>query len=1255
MADPIFQRSLQDLIKGIRTHKKDPSAFISQTIAEIKTELRSTDPFLKAEAVRKLTYLQMVGYNVSWASFSIVEVMSQPRFAHKRIGYLAANQTFDETTDVILLTTNLFKKEFSSNSSSSQYEVGLAVNCLANIATKELARDCISDLVLLMNHSRPYIRKKAILAMYKLYVKFPQGLRLTFDKLNDRLDDAETSVVSTAVNVICELANKNPKNYLAMAPKFFRLLTTSANNWMLIKVVKLLGSLVSEEPRLARKLLEPLATIIENTSAKSLQYECIYTITEALPYTKREDGSDAKNAAAVISLCSSQLRKLIEESDQNLKYLGLMGLCNLLKSSPRSVVEHRDIILSCLNDDDITIRTKALELLAGIVSKKSLVDLVHHLMQHAKKAEGFYRDEIISKILMMCRRDKYSMVNDFAWYISILLDLAVMPGAKHGNEVAEQLMEISLRVDSVRPFAVETMLSMLFNESAVLGSARSTVVEVLKAAAWIVGEYSDIVSLIANDTAGDDEDGDDEEDSAFWIEGALGEEIRSLWRGQHVHLHAVETLFHPRTTTFSSAVQNVYLQSALKLFVRACLDCDFHEVADIIGVLRDGLPLFLQNIDLEVQERASTYRHLLAEFQILPLNWEESSDLVKKEQSIDGDKNATNLLDLTPVFTSSSVRTIDENGARMAMQKKAALTSLLNEKFYAVHSKAQKRVPVPDNLNIEEAFNSSALNKLMNVDIPQQLNLASLTLIKEQIPKWSSSNGFSSTSIPSLALDDDYNSKFSRPLQEEEGSPLPLTTKFAELGYKPAVRTAEEEVFMLSSKKHDDILPLSKILGEQFEEIPSRKSRKKDHKKGSKGKKKSSAEVNFQEMLPAGALSSDDEGGHTKGKRNHKRAPKTTNRLLDPEDADDLQAVDITTPLREDEVLTVPTHRVVPTYTINHEQNTETREKSHKKDKKDKKDKSLGSKKDKKKKDKIKDTESADLLTLDWQPSPTPSPAPLISNNNQPDFIGLTSSPNLSPVPTLSSSGAIDQKKAPSSSGHHYYSIAFSGRQCEVAYHVTSQDQNITLHWRVTNHSPESAYVTVTAQIQACQSIKEIIGGKSIEICRNIGTNATSKASSTTFVLTEALYEAITIPVSITVSASSAQGPQINLVNIGLKVHGICSNQSYKLDENEFMEKMSKSSSKWASASLQIPCSLKAKHAFKSIANFLHAHLVETESSKACSMSAKTASGCKLFVLAKSISGANAMNIDVKCLGSSQQLSKDTAMATIAALKDIQL
>lgn len=50
-------------------------------------------------------------------------------------------------------------------------------------------------------------------------------------------------VQSAAVNVVCELARKNPKNYLSLAPVFFKLMTTSTNNWMLIKIIKLVSLL----------------------------------------------------------------------------------------------------------------------------------------------------------------------------------------------------------------------------------------------------------------------------------------------------------------------------------------------------------------------------------------------------------------------------------------------------------------------------------------------------------------------------------------------------------------------------------------------------------------------------------------------------------------------------------------------------------------------------------------------------------------------------------------------------------------------------------------------------------------------------------------------------------------------------------------------------------------------------------------------------------------------------------------------------
>ena len=60
-------------------------------------------------------------------------------------------------------------------------------------------------------------------------------------------------------------------------------------------------------------------------------------VTRCLPLTKKADGTDAKNAPAVIRLCTDRLREFIRDPDQNLKYLGLMGLWSLMRSHPRVV------------------------------------------------------------------------------------------------------------------------------------------------------------------------------------------------------------------------------------------------------------------------------------------------------------------------------------------------------------------------------------------------------------------------------------------------------------------------------------------------------------------------------------------------------------------------------------------------------------------------------------------------------------------------------------------------------------------------------------------------------------------------------------------------------------------------------------------------------------------------------------------------------------------------------------------------------
>lgn len=83
-------------------------------------------------------------------------------------------------------------------------------------------------------------------------------------------------------------------------------LSASNNNWVLIKVVKLLGSLVPLEPRLAKKLTEPLSDIVSTTPAKSLMYECVNTLLCGEMRSKQ-----------TVRLCLEKLRNFIEDADQN--------------------------------------------------------------------------------------------------------------------------------------------------------------------------------------------------------------------------------------------------------------------------------------------------------------------------------------------------------------------------------------------------------------------------------------------------------------------------------------------------------------------------------------------------------------------------------------------------------------------------------------------------------------------------------------------------------------------------------------------------------------------------------------------------------------------------------------------------------------------------------------------------------------------------------------------------------------------------
>jgi AP-3 complex subunit delta-1 len=74
---------MHDLVRGIRNNRQNEARYIASCMDEIKGELRQENMNVKANAVAKLVYLQMLGYDISWAAFNIIEVMSSQKFTHK--------------------------------------------------------------------------------------------------------------------------------------------------------------------------------------------------------------------------------------------------------------------------------------------------------------------------------------------------------------------------------------------------------------------------------------------------------------------------------------------------------------------------------------------------------------------------------------------------------------------------------------------------------------------------------------------------------------------------------------------------------------------------------------------------------------------------------------------------------------------------------------------------------------------------------------------------------------------------------------------------------------------------------------------------------------------------------------------------------------------------------------------------------------------------------------------------------------------
>ncbi|GLA65224.1 AP-3 complex subunit delta [Aspergillus tubingensis] len=467
----------------------------------------------KATALLKLIYLEMFGYDMSWASFHVLEVMSSAKYLQKRAGYLGAVQSFRPDTEVLMLATNLLKKDLVSHSIPN---MSLPLITLPNIATTSLSMSLLPDVLSRISHSHSVVRKKAIICLYRLALAYPDALKLAWPKLKERLmDDQEDTSVTTAV-------------------------------------LNVFATLTPLEPRLIRKLHRPLVNIIQTTTAMSLLYECINGLIQG-GILDFDAGIEEKDKIA--SLCVGKLRGMVvSDSDPNpqVKYVALLAFNKIVLTYPGLVSLQQDVIMHCLDDADISIRLQALELAARMVTSDSLQSIVGRLVSqlmdsrplkkgsHLEPGDGYpewendkqrsewtnkaplilppeYRVQVIHRILDICSFDNYSNLTDFEWYVDVLIRLVTllpadsedtfMTNATHNEQetlsqsnitdrIGSEIRNIAVRVRDVRMEATRAAESLILidNRQTLFSGVPMSNNSALGPLAWVVGEYAQYLS-----------------------------------------------------------------------------------------------------------------------------------------------------------------------------------------------------------------------------------------------------------------------------------------------------------------------------------------------------------------------------------------------------------------------------------------------------------------------------------------------------------------------------------------------------------------------------------------------------------------------------------------------------------------------------------------------------------------------------------------------------------------------------------------
>uniref|UniRef100_T1IZY9 AP-2 complex subunit alpha n=1 Tax=Strigamia maritima TaxID=126957 RepID=T1IZY9_STRMM len=588
-------RGLAVFISDIRNCKSKEAEIkrINKELANIRSKFKgdkTLDGYQKKKYVCKLLFIFLLGHDID--------------FGHMEAGYLFISVLVNANSDLLRLIVQSIRNDLSSR---NPIHVNLALQCIANIGSKEMAEAFGTEIpkLLISGDTIDVVKQGAALCLLRLFRTTPEIIPSGewTSRIIHLLNDQHMGVVTAATSLIDALVKKNPDEYkgcvsLAVS-RLSRIVTASYTDlqdytyyfvpapWLSVKLLRLLQNYPPpEDPGVRGRLTECLETILNKAQEP--------------PKSKKVQHSNAKNAVLfeAISLiihmdsepqllvrACNQLGQFLQHRETNLRYLALESMCVLATSefSHEAVKKHQETVVTALKTErDVSVRQRAVDLLYAMCDKTNAEEIVQEMLNYLETADYSIREEMVLKVAILA--EKYA--TDYTWYVDVILNLIRIAGDYVSEEVWYRVIQIVVNREDVQGYAAKTVFETL--------QAPACHENMVKVGGYILGEFGNLI-------AGDQR-------SSPIVQFQL---LHSKY-----HLCSATT----RALLLSTYIKFVNLFPEIKQTIQDVLSSDNN----------------LRSADAELQQRASEYLQLssIASTDVLATVLEEMPPFPERESSI---------------------------------------------------------------------------------------------------------------------------------------------------------------------------------------------------------------------------------------------------------------------------------------------------------------------------------------------------------------------------------------------------------------------------------------------------------------------------------------------------------------------------------------------------------------------------------------------------------------------------------------------